>query len=64
MARPIRRTKTRKELHRPNGIIEIWDKKGLFGLEDWSGGKLRRVKKRTKSKPITREQYSKFINKR
>lgn len=62
MAKKIRRTKTRREVQRPNGIIEIWDKKGLVGLEFWSGGTLKRSKKRTKPNSITREQYSKFIN--
>jgi len=45
MVKPIKITKGRKRVHRPNDIAEVWsNKKGLIGEEDWSGGTLRKVR--------------------
>tara|TARA_R100001530_G_scaffold47638_1_gene35821 strand:+ start:469 stop:666 length:198 start_codon:yes stop_codon:yes gene_type:complete len=63
MVKPIIRSKTRRESNRPGGIVEIWDKKGLVGIEAYSSGTLKRVLRR-KKKRLTRKQYESFIKKR
>jgi len=63
MVKPIIRSKTRREFTRPNGIVELTDKKGLVGIEKYKNGTLRRVLRRRK-RPLTREQVDRFTSRR
>jgi len=60
MSKQIRMTKGRKKLFRPKGMVEVWDrKKGLVGVEDWGGGRLKRVRYKKSQKINDWERWKK-----